>query len=52
MVMRKLVILFVVISLIFFIKVQKGKIKDVKFLSFGCASNIATRFSANKKVKG
>ena len=36
----------------FFIKVQKGKIKDVKFLSFGCASNIATASVLTEKVKG
>jgi nitrogen fixation NifU-like protein len=36
----------------FFIKVEKGKIKDVKFLSFGCASNIATASVLTEKVKG
>ncbi len=33
-------------------KVEKGKIKDVKFLSFGCASNIATASVLTEKVKG
>mgnify|MGYP001438368012 CR=1 FL=1 len=36
----------------FFIKVKDGKIKDVKFLSFGCASNIATASVMTEKVKG
>ncbi len=36
----------------FFLKVEKGKIKDVKFLSFGCASNIATASILTQKVKG
>lgn len=36
----------------FFLKVEKGKIKDVKFLSFGCASNIATASLMTEKVKG
>ncbi len=36
----------------FFLKVEKGKIKDVKFLSFGCASNIATASILTEKVKG
>ncbi len=36
----------------FFIKVEKGKIKDVKFLSFGCASNIATASVLTDRVKG
>lgn len=36
----------------FFLKVQNGKIKDVKFLSFGCASNIATASLLTEKVKG
>lgn len=36
----------------FFLKVQNGKIKDVKFLSFGCASNIATASILTEKVKG
>lgn len=36
----------------FFLKVERGKIKDVKFLSFGCASNIATASILTEKVKG
>ena len=36
----------------FFLKVEKGKIKDVKFLSFGCASNIATASILTEKIKG
>lgn len=36
----------------FFLKVEKGKIKDVKFLSFGCASNIATASILTERVKG
>jgi len=36
----------------FYIKVEKGRIKDVKFLSFGCASNIATASVLTEKVKG
>lgn len=36
----------------FYIKVEKGKIKNVKFLSFGCASNIATASVMTEKVKG
>ncbi|MFZ4632464.1 MAG: iron-sulfur cluster assembly scaffold protein [Patescibacteria group bacterium] len=36
----------------FFLKVEKGRIKDVKFLSFGCASNIATASMLTEKVKG
>lgn len=36
----------------FFLKVEKGKIRDVKFLSFGCASNIATASVMTEKVKG
>lgn len=36
----------------FFLKVEKGRIKDVKFLSFGCASNIATASIMTAKVKG
>ena len=36
----------------FFLKVEKGRIKDVKFLSFGCASNIATASVMTEKVKG
>ena len=36
----------------FFLKVEKGRIVDVKFLSFGCASNIATASVMTEKVKG
>jgi len=36
----------------FFLKVEKGIIKDVKFLSFGCASNIATASILTEKIKG
>lgn len=36
----------------FFLKVEKGKIRDVKFLSFGCASNIATASILTEKIKG
>jgi nitrogen fixation NifU-like protein len=36
----------------FFLKVERGRIKDVKFLSFGCASNIATASILTEKVKG
>jgi nitrogen fixation protein NifU and related proteins len=36
----------------FFIKVKNGKISDVKFLSFGCASNIATASILTEEVKG
>ncbi len=36
----------------FYLKIEKGKIKDVKFLSFGCASNIATASVMTQKVKG
>jgi len=36
----------------FFLKIEKGKIKDVKFLSFGCASNIATASIMTEKIKG
>lgn len=36
----------------FYIKVKDGKIEDVKFLSFGCASNIATASILTEKVKG
>lgn len=36
----------------FFLKVENGRIKDVKFLSFGCASNIATASVMTEKVKG
>ncbi len=36
----------------FFLKVEKRRIKDVKFLSFGCASNIATASVLTEKIKG
>lgn len=36
----------------FFLKVEKGIIRDIKFLSFGCASNIATASLLTEKVKG
>jgi len=36
----------------FFIKVKNGKISDVKFLSFGCASNIATASILTEEMKG
>ncbi len=36
----------------FSMKVEKGIIKDIKFLSFGCASNIATASVMTQAVKG
>ncbi len=36
----------------FFLKVEKGVIKEAKFLSFGCASNIATASVMTQKIKG
>jgi len=36
----------------FFLKVKNKKIIDVKFLSFGCASNIATASILTERVKG
>ncbi len=36
----------------FSMKVSQGRIKDIKFLSFGCASNIATASIMTEKVKG
>lgn len=36
----------------FYLKVKNGKVQDVKFLSFGCASNIATASIMTEKVKG
>ncbi|NCD01322.1 iron-sulfur cluster assembly scaffold protein, partial [bacterium] len=36
----------------FFLKVKNEKIIDVKFLSFGCASNIATASILTERVKG
>ena len=38
--------------LTFTIKVKAKKITDIKFLSFGCASNIATASIMTEKVKG
>ena len=39
-------------QLFFSLKVKDEKIKDIKFLSFGCASNIATASVMTEKVKG
>lgn len=39
-------------QLSFSIKVKDNKIKDIKFLSFGCASNIATASVMTEMVKG
>jgi len=39
-------------QLTFTLKVVNGKIKDLKYLSFGCASNIATASILSEKVKG
>jgi nitrogen fixation NifU-like protein len=39
-------------QLTFTIKVVNGKIKELKYLSFGCASNIATASVLSEKVKG
>jgi nitrogen fixation protein NifU and related proteins len=39
-------------QLSFSMKVEKGKIKEIKFLSFGCASNIATASVMTEAVKG
>jgi nitrogen fixation NifU-like protein len=36
----------------FSLKVENGRINDIKFLSFGCASNIATASIMTEKVKG
>ena len=36
----------------FSLKVDNGIITDIKFLSFGCASNIATASIMTEKVKG
>jgi nitrogen fixation NifU-like protein len=36
----------------FSLKVKNGRIDDIKFLSFGCASNIATASIMTEKVKG
>jgi nitrogen fixation NifU-like protein len=39
-------------QLSFSLKVKDGKVEDIKFLSFGCASNIATASIITEKVKG
>lgn len=39
-------------QLSFSIKVEDDKITDIKFLSFGCASNIATASIMTERVKG
>jgi len=39
-------------QLSFSIKVKDGIIKDIKFLSFGCASNIATASVLTERAKG
>jgi len=39
-------------QLTFSLKVKQGRIQDIKFLSFGCASNIATASIMTEKVKG
>ncbi len=39
-------------QLSFSLKVEDGRVKDIKFLSFGCASNIATASIMTEKVKG
>ena len=39
-------------QLSFSLKVKDGKVKDIKFLSFGCASNIATASIMTERVKG
>jgi nitrogen fixation NifU-like protein len=39
-------------QLTFTLKVKNGLIKDIKFLSFGCASNIATASIMTERVKG
>ena len=39
-------------QLSFSLKVKDGKVKDIKFLSFGCASNIATASILTEMVKG
>ena len=36
----------------FYLKIKNGKVQNVKFLSFGCASNIATASMMTEKVKG
>lgn len=39
-------------QLFFTLKVKNDKIKDIRFLSFGCASNIATASVMTEEVKG
>lgn len=39
-------------QLTFSLKVKQDRIQDIKFLSFGCASNIATASIMTEKVKG
>lgn len=39
-------------QLSFSLKVKNGRVQDVKFLSFGCASNIATASILTERVKG
>lgn len=39
-------------QLSFSLKVKDGKVEDIKFLSFGCASNIATASIMTEHVKG
>ena len=39
-------------QLSFSLKVKDGRIRDIKFMSFGCASNIATASVLTEKVKG
>lgn len=39
-------------QLTFSLKVKDGRIEDIKFLSFGCASNIATASIMTEHVKG
>ncbi|MFX0068445.1 MAG: iron-sulfur cluster assembly scaffold protein [Promethearchaeota archaeon] len=35
-----------------YLKIEEGKIKDIKFLSFGCAANIATASVITELAKG
>jgi len=39
-------------QLSFSLKVKDGRVADIKFLSFGCASNIATASIMTERVKG
>jgi NifU homolog involved in Fe-S cluster formation len=39
-------------QLTFTLKVKAGRVEDIKFLSFGCASNIATASIMTERVKG